>query len=315
VIGDLVITVGTFVLGILVVTWSTERLLAGMVGMAALLRLAPFAIAGIFSGLEAENIAVGLVAAHRSASDLALGTVFGGGVFIVCVALGLGAVLVPLRVQLPPGILVGFTVVPLLAGLALIGSVTSHWAGIVLLTAFALLLGYVVIASRTHHFLEADQVLEAARGARRWWTPPLLTLVGIVAITAGAELITYGAERMISRFSLPAALIGMIVTPAAIELEEVMRQAIPALHGRPDVSAGNLVGSISYFVLLNLGLIALTSPVSVTPLTRALDWPFLVGSSWLATLFLWRGGVSRRQGVVLLVLYAGYISAHLLVRS
>jgi hypothetical protein len=47
-----------------VVVWSTERLLEGMVGLAALLRLAPFAIAGIFSGLEAENVAVGLIAAH-----------------------------------------------------------------------------------------------------------------------------------------------------------------------------------------------------------------------------------------------------------
>jgi len=36
-----------------VVVWSTERLLAGMVGLAALLRLAPFAIAGIFSMVAA----------------------------------------------------------------------------------------------------------------------------------------------------------------------------------------------------------------------------------------------------------------------
>jgi hypothetical protein len=54
-------------------------------------------IAGIFSGLEAENVAVGVVAAHAQHSEIALGTVFGGGSFIVCVALGLGAVLFPLR--------------------------------------------------------------------------------------------------------------------------------------------------------------------------------------------------------------------------
>ena len=54
-------------------------------------------------------MAVGLVAAHGGVPDLALGTVFGGGVFIVCVALGLGAVLFPLRVRLPRGVLVGFT--------------------------------------------------------------------------------------------------------------------------------------------------------------------------------------------------------------
>jgi cation:H+ antiporter len=119
---------------------------------------------------------------------------------------------------------------------------------------------------------------------------------------------------MISRFSLPAALIGMVVTPAAIELEEIIRQAIPAREGRPDVSAGNLVGTVLYFVLFNLGLIALAAPVQVSQLTRTLDWPFLVASTWLATLFLWRGGVSRAQGVALLALYAAYVGAHVLLR-
>jgi hypothetical protein len=63
-IRDAALSIGAFLFGVVVVVWSTERPLEGMVGLAALLRLAPFAIAGIFSGLEAENVAVGLIAAH-----------------------------------------------------------------------------------------------------------------------------------------------------------------------------------------------------------------------------------------------------------
>jgi cation:H+ antiporter len=311
---DVAVAVGAFSLGVVVVVWSTDRLLAGMVGLAALLRLAPFAIAGIFSGLEAENVAVGLVAARGGVPDLALGTVFGGAVFIVCVALGFGAVLFPLRVDLPRGVLAALAVTPVLAGLALVGGSTPRAAGIVLLAAFTVGLGYVVFASRTHRFLDADEVLEAAERPRRWWTSLLLTLLGIGAITVGAELVTFGAQRMISRLSLPAALIGMVATPAAIELEEVVRQAVPAREGRPDVSAGNLVGTVMYFVLFNLGLIALAAPVRVSPLTRTFDWPFLVASTWVATLFLWRGGVSRAQGAVLVALYAVFVGAHVILR-
>jgi cation:H+ antiporter len=313
-IRDAALSIGAFLFGVVVVVWSTERLLEGMVGLAALLRLAPFAIAGIFSGLEAENVAVGLIAAHAGAPEIALGTVFGGGSFIVCVALGLGAVLFPLRVQLPRGVLLSLAAAPVLAGTALIGERTSRIAGLALLAAFALALGYLVIVSRTHRFMAAGEVLETARKTRRWWVPVLLTLVGIGLITFGAELVTFGAQHMISIFAVPAALIGMIVTPAAIELEEVIRQAIPAREGRPDVSAGNLVGTVLYFVLFNLGLIAAAAPVQVSALTRTLDWPFLVASTWLATLFFWRGGVSRRQGGLLLALYAGYVVAHLLLR-
>src|SRR5262245_16542461 len=285
-----------------------------MVGLASLLRLAPFAIAGIFSGLEAENVAVGLVAAHRGVPDLALGTVFGGGTFIVCVALGLGALLFPLRVRLPAGVLAVFAITPVLAGLALVGETTSRLAGIALLAAFGLGLGAVVVASRTHHFLDADEIIEVTERPRRWWTPLVLTVAGLGAITIGAELVTFGAQGLIERFALPAGLIGMVATPAAIELEEVIRQAVPAREGRPDVSAGNLVGTVLYFVLFNLGLIAVFAPVHVSPLTRTLDWPFLVASTWVAALFLWRGGVSRVQGGVLLALYAAYVGAHVVLR-
>lgn len=118
------------------------------------------------------------------------------------------------------------------------------------------------------------------------------------------------------RLSIGAFLVGVVVviTPAAIEIEEVIRQAVPAREGRPDASFGNLVGTVLYFVLFNLGLIATAAPVHVSALTRTLDWPFLVASVWLATLFFWRGGISRTQGVLLLAVYPVYIAAHLVLR-
>jgi hypothetical protein len=70
------LAIGAVVLGVLIVIWSTERLLDGMVGLAGLLRVAPLVIAGIFSGLEAENVAVGVVAARDRHSEIALGTVW-----------------------------------------------------------------------------------------------------------------------------------------------------------------------------------------------------------------------------------------------
>src|SRR5262249_2131128 len=115
---------------------------------------------------------------------------------------------------------------------------TSRFAGLALVAAFGLGLGYLVLASRTHRFLDSDEVLEGVKEQRPWWMPLLLTLVGIIAITIGAELVTFGAERMIRLFSVPAALIGMSVTPAAIELEEVIRQAIHAREGRSDRARG-----------------------------------------------------------------------------
>jgi cation:H+ antiporter len=310
-----VLAIGAFVLGVVVVIWSTERLLEGLVGLATLLGAVPFVIAGIFSGLEAENIAVGVVAARDGRSEIALGTVFGGGTFVICVALGLGAVLFPLKVTVPRGILLLLAATPVLAGVALIGGTTSRAAGAVLLAAFAASIWYLVHSSKDHDFLgeEADQIREEAAKPARWWHPVALTVFGLALITIGAELVNYGADSIIRHFAFPAALMGMIITPAAIEAEEVIRQAVPAKEGRHDIAAGNLVGTLLYFVLLNLGLIAVAVPVPVPPRVVTLDWPFLIGATWLATVFLWRGRLTRVQGATLLTVYGAYIVATILI--
>jgi cation:H+ antiporter len=142
-----------FVVGIVVVIWATDRLLEGLIGLAGLLRVSTFAIAAILSGFEAEKVAVGLAAARREAAELALGTVFGGAVFLVCVALGLGALLYPLRVTLPRGFLFLMAICPLLVGVGLIDGRTSRPAGVVLLFAFVAAIVYLVRASRDHAFL------------------------------------------------------------------------------------------------------------------------------------------------------------------
>jgi cation:H+ antiporter len=309
------VAIGAFVLGVLIVIWSTERLLEGMVGLAVLLRAAPFVIAGIFSGLEAENVAVGVVAGRQGHSEIALGTVFGGGTFIVCVALGLGAVLFPLKVSLPRGILLLFAAAPVFAGVALIGGATSRAAGVVLLAAFGASMWYLVHASKDHDFLgeEAGEIREETAKSRRWWKPVALTVFGLAVITVGAELVNYGADGIIRHFAFPAAVMGMIITPAAIEAEEVIRQAVPSRDGHHDVAAGNLVGTMLYFVLFNLGLIAVAVPVPVPHRVVTLDWPFLIGATWLATTFLWRGRLTRIQGVVLLAVYSSYIVATILI--
>ena len=310
-LGAAAVSVGLFVVGVVVVIWATERLLEGLVGLGKLLQLAPFAIAAILSGFEGENIAVGVTAAKAGASQVALGTVFGGAIFLVCVALGLGAIIAPLRVQVPRGILLMLAFTPLAAGLPLVSATTPQLAGLVLLLASLACLAYLVLASRRHQFVRSKEVSEVLRKHPSWLSAVGLTVLGMAIVVVGGELVTSGATRIIATFGVSAAVMGMLVTPAAIEIEEVIRQAVPARQGRPDVSVGNLSGTLIYFILFNFGLITLIAPVSVAPLTRSLDWPFLVGSTWLSLIFVTRGHIGRAEGFVLLGVYRAYWILHL----
>jgi cation:H+ antiporter len=304
------VALGLFLVGIVLAVWATERLLEGLVGVSRSAHLPTFAVGALLSGFEAENVAVGLAAGANAAPQVALGTVFGGATFLVCVALGVGGLLYPLRVQLPRGVLLTMAAAPVIAGLALIGDQTPRLSGAVLLIAFGAAMAYLIAASRKHRFVDSEEVEEALEHQRGWPAALALTVVGLVVIGVGGELVATGATQIVTVLGVPAALMGMVVAPAAIELEEIIRQAVPTREGHPEVSAGNVAGTLLYFVLFNLGLIALLTPVSVDSAVRTLDWPALVGATWLATVFLARGRVGRPEGATLLAAYVAYVAAH-----
>ena len=303
-----------FICGVAIAIWSTERLLRGMLGVAFLLRMSPFAVGAVLSGLEAENIAIGLAAGRRGASAVALGSVYGGAIFLVCVAFGLSLVIAPFPVKFPPSFLLIFASAPVVSGLALWGAVTPRWAGVALLLAFFLCMGVLLRDARGRTLLVSEEIEEAEEDMpRSRWRAIALTLLGIGLLAIGGEMIAGGAEGIIAGFGVPAAIMGMLITPACVELDEVVRELLPALAGRADVSAGNLVGTQLYFVLFNLGLIALFTPTTTPATVRLVDWPFLVLVSCLAAAALWRGWSSKGLGIVLLACYAGYVAVHVVV--
>ena len=302
-----------FAVGVVVVIVATERLLDGLVGLATALRIAPFVASVVLSGLEAENVAVGLAAGQRGAADIALGTAFGGATFLLCMALGVGALIAPLEVRLPRGIVLLLPGAALVAGLPILFAETPRWTGLALLAAFGLAIGYLVRASRGHRFMPDREERADEKAGRSLWVAAALTVAGILAIAVGGELVALGSEGLVTTIGLGAGLVGMVITPAAIEAEEIIRQVIPARRGYADVSAGNVVGTVLYFVLFNLGLIALLTPVAVPDRVRVLDWPFLVAVAIIAALFLLRGRVGRFEGALLVGLGIGYAAIHGLV--
>ncbi len=310
---QIAVAVVAFVGGIVIVVAATERLLGGLVGIADAAQVAPFVASTIISGMEAENVAVGLAAGSRGAADVALGTAFGGAIVLLCWALGAGALIAPLRVRVPRGVVLLIPGAALLAGLPITFAETPRWAGLVLLGAFGLALAFVVRMSRDHAFVDDAEFRETRKARRTLRSAVGWTIVGLALIALGGELVAAGAQGLITALGLSAGLIGMVVTPLAIEAEEIIRQVIPAREGYADVSAGNTVGTVLWFLLFNLGVIVLLTPVVVPDRVRLLDWPALVVVAAVAAAFLWRGRVGRVEGTVLVVLGIVYAALHIVV--
>jgi len=307
------LAVAAFVVGIAVVVLATDRLVDGLVGLGLALRVAPFVVSAVVSGMEVENVAVGLAAGARGAADVALGTAYGGAIVLLCWALGLGAVLAPLRVRLPRVVILLLPATALLAGLPAWFPVTPRWAGAVLLAGFAAAMALLAGASRRHAFLAGDEVAESIGGRRHALRRALAwTILGVAVVAVAGDVVAWGATGLVATLGLSAGFIGMVVTPLGIEAEEIVRQVVPTRRGRPDVSAGNAVGTVLWFLLFNLGLIALITPVAVPVRVRALDWPAVALASALAAAFLWRGRLGRAEGALLLSVGLAYAALQLL---
>jgi cation:H+ antiporter len=303
------IAVAQFLGGAVLVIAATESLVKGLVGVSRALRIAPFVASALLSGLEAENIAVGLAAGHSGLAEVALGTSYGGAIFLLTVALGLGVLVGPLEIRLPAPMPWLVPAAAVLAGAPLAGATTPRWAGVLLLAAFAVAVIYLASAAKHRELMAVKE--EPHGWQQTWWGATGLTIAGLAVITVGGLLVERGASGLISTAGLPAALVGMVISPAVIESEEVIRQAVPAKMGFSDIAAGNLIGTVLYFTLFNLGLITLLTPVAVPGTVRTLDWPVLIGVSLLVAVLLARGRVTRAHGLLLLAVWTGYVAVHL----
>ena len=286
--------------GIVLVVAGAELFFDGLLAAAARFGVSAFLLTVVVSGFELENLAAGIAANAKGLPDAAAGTFLGGTTFLALAVSGLGAVLAPLRAQLPAAVLLWTAAAPLpMLGLALDGGL-SRLDGGILVTWFGLAMVGLWRSGR--------QVLESAPTERKRFAL-LRVFIGLAVLTAAGDMLGEGIRRAVSRFGVSQALLGNTAVAASVEAEEVVRVAAPARRGRGDVALGNIVGTIVHFIAFNSGVIALVRPLDLGSDSRWLHLPVAVASPLvLVGLIAWHGGLGRAAGVFLLVLYVAYVA-------
>ncbi len=313
---SLVLAVGLFGAGLVLVVGAAERLVESTVGVSRTLGLSAFLISVVFIGFDPENLAVGAVASHDQTAGIAMGTIVGAAMVALALALGVTAVIVPLEFDRVPRrlLLVPLGAVTLVTGLALDGRLSRLDGGLLLgayVGAVALLLRW---ERQGHHVAPtaavADEVAEEAPSGRArsaaWFAASLLGVI------AGSELLIRGARPLIAALGWTDTLFGMTLLALLVSVEEVARELPAALKGRPDVSLGNVVGSALAFFCFNAGVIALVRPLPVAPITRHFYLPVCAGTVLLIVLLLLRQRIPRWGGGLLLLAYGLFVLGPLL---
>jgi cation:H+ antiporter len=138
-----VIPIIEFVLGIAVLVYSAEKLIAHLVGVASRWAISLFLVAVVFTGIEFDDLAYGIVLNIDDLKSAALGTVIGTTVAMTGIVLALAALIAPCEFDVPKSYLVLFVASPLVMyAFAATGALTLV-TGIVLCLLFVAFVGWI----------------------------------------------------------------------------------------------------------------------------------------------------------------------------
>lgn len=136
----------------------------------------------------------------------------------------------------------------------------------------------------------------------------LLLALGFVMLVKGADWFVDGAAGVADKLGVSQLVIGLTIVAMGTSAPELAVSVTAALKGNADITIGNVVGSNILNVLIILGIV---SVIIATPVAKSIiktDLPFMLGITLLLLVLGYFGeNISRLEGVILLLFFAGYL--------
>jgi cation:H+ antiporter len=309
---DIILALVVCGLGLGLVIFFAEQLVKGVIGTSMGFGLSAFLLSVIFIGFDPDNLAVGVAAAAERVSGIALGSILGGAMVAIGFAFGLSAVVAPMTfAQVPPQIVGVQMLAVLLFAVLILDGQLSRVDGVILLAAFVLAVLYLLCLGRRGLDIkpsgEVGHRLQKGNIPGKWLSMGLFVL-SLAAIAAGSEMLVKGAQTLLARFHIAALPFGMTILAFVVSIEELERELPAARQGRPDISFGNVLGSILAFFLCNAGIIALVWPVPVDRAVLTFYLPVAVVTTAVVSGLMLTKRIPRWAGSVLMLLYVLFVT-------
>lgn len=301
----MILTVLLFIVGLALLIKGADYFVEGGGGLAARYGV-PSAVIGftiIAFGTSLPEFVVSINAIITDNPDVALGNILGSNIANIALVLALCSIISPAVIARAEGekSKVYTETMLMLAATAVfavvcLDNLVSLFDGIILLVAFVAIL--CIIYKRIGK--EPGTKIEI-HGNLDWG----YTVGGLVAVIIGSQLVLDSAVTIATALGIPAFVIGMSMVAVGTSLPELATSLVAILKGDAGISAGNLLGSNIFNLLMVLGTGALIRPLAIPHFS---DIIILVLFS-LAVIPLIKGSpkVTRIWGGVLLVAYLAYM--------
>jgi len=299
-----------------------EGLVRGAVGIARHMGISPFIVGLTIVGFgtSAPEIVVSVDAALAGSPGIAVGNVIGSNMANIMLIVGAAALLRPLTVH-PDAlrrdslVMTGATL--LFVAVAFSGAM-SRLVGAGLVSALVLYLAFSLWwdsrragPAAVLHGAEAAEVSVVL--PERLWLLITAIVVGLAALVAGSRLAVTGATALARDAGISEEIIGITLVAVGTSLPELATALMAAKRGHADVCIGNVIGSNIFNLLGVGGAAALAAPLAFDLDIIRFDLWVLPAVTFILIAFMMTGRrVERWEGAVLLLLYALYLTYHLL---
>ena len=268
-------------------------------------------------GTSAPEAAVSITGAFAGANDITVGNVVGSNIFNLLVVVGVAAFISPLNVkksiiakEFPFALLGAFVLIVL--GLDskyhnYTDNVLTRADGIMLLVLLGIFMYYLIELALTARKEGKDQEDEEEIKSYPLPKSILLSIIGIVGIVIGGDLVVDSASNIALAWGMSQSLVGLTIVAVGTSLPELVTSIVAARKGESDIALGNVIGSNIFNIFFVLGISSFIHEITINSAVF-LDMFIMMAASFITYGFAAsKRSINKKVGAFLVCLYVAYM--------
>lgn len=303
------------VLGFIGLIWGADKFVFGASALARNFGVSPLMIGLtiVAFGTSAPEIFSSAVSALNNKPELAVGNALGSNLFNVGVALGIAAVISPLK---PPQSLISKEIPALLLVTLVTGALLFDlFLGVfdaVILIVITLYFGYRLFRKKVKTAADPTDIYDEISPVSNAQSTAYLAL-GLALLVLSAQALVAAASSIAESLGVSTAIIGLTIVALGTSLPELAASVTCVLKGHHDLAIGNIVGSNILNLLAVLPFPGLFSPGLIEPALLYRDYSVVLLLTTLLAYFCYAGikkgkMISRFNGVIFLFIYCAWFT-------
>ncbi|MDG1184584.1 MAG: calcium/sodium antiporter [SAR86 cluster bacterium] len=306
---ELATNIFLLLLGISILVWGANKfvdhasVIAKHMGISDLV----IGLTLIAFGTSAPEIFVGISSIINQNEEIALGTAIGSNISNIALIFGVSCLYLtgPSKTQLWNFVPFGLSVV--LLGLTLVdGKISLNES----MGFVGILMFFMFVLFKTDGLAEEDSVDSSEFGRSLF-----ISLIGLVALIAGANIAVIYAESTALLLGVPQLIIGLTIIALGTSLPELAATIVALRKGKHQMVVGNIIGSNVFNLVFIIPMIGFFGSVELSPMVMQRDFYILLALSMVFILLAvvltklqFRKNIFSISGVVLIAGYVLYIS-------